>query len=271
MNVGQPTSNRFPMIATCAGLAAALVLGGAPASASTVAREEHPGTGAHSDAETRASAVRGDAAEALRSTVRAARAYYKAEVKVARAQYQLSLTPARTNLRAALADALTKAERAAALSDFQAAKRAAANARESAVAAAAAKRDAAIESALAEYLLATGKSAVLDALEVYRNNTKVAAATLELALNSARAAYKTDTSDEREQLSEQAGAATTAAERALAWAQFEAATIDEQQAYLEAVTSARATYLSALKKARSQFRAATGMSPKRLEQLPFRI
>lgn len=271
MTVRTSTSNRMWVIAACGGLAAAIGLGASPAAGSTWAREDLPGADEQHSGGPEASAVRGDAAALLRSSVRAARAYYKAEVKVARAQYDLSLTPARTNLRAALAGSATKVERAAAIADFQAAKKAAANALESAVAAAAAKRDAAIDSALAEYLVATGKSAVLEALEVYRNNAKMAAATLELALNSARAAYKTDTSDEREQLSDETGAATTAAERALAWARFEAATIDEQEAFRASVNSARATYRSALKKARSQFREATGMSTKRLAQLPFNI
>lgn len=238
-----------------------LVLGGSsPALAEQPARSDRP-----------IYAVDSSASQNLRTQVQAARALYRAEERVATAQYELALTPAKSARDAALAQAESKADRRAAQIDFLAAQSGAQTALESALSAAAAKRDAAIDKALAEYLLATGKSAVLDALQEYQTATKLAAATLELALNSAKAAYKTDTSDEREDLDAEIAAATSAGERALAWAKYESATRDEQAAYRTSVNSARTTYRSALKKARSEFRATTGMSTKRLQTLPFRI
>jgi hypothetical protein len=215
--------------------------------------------------------VRSDAAQQLRSSVRAARALYRAESRLARAQYDLSLTPALSALKSALKDAATTAERADAQDEYAAAKESAKSTLQAARTAAAAKRDAVIDKALAEYLLATGKADVLTALKTYKDATKLAGATLELALNSARAAYKTDTSDERGKLSDAIGDATSASDQAAAWQAFEVSTRDEQEAFTTSVLSARATYKSALKKARGEFRVATGMSTRRLEELPFKI
>lgn len=213
----------------------------------------------------------GEAADDLRAAVSGARAVYNAEVKVAKAQYELALTPATTAMRLAMQSARTKADRKAAQAEFAAAQTAAASTLAGAKSAAAAKRDAAIDKALAEYLLASGKSTTLEALRQYQTATKLAGATLELALDSAKAAYKTDTGDERDDLSAAIAAATTSDEQATAWSKFEAATRDEQAAYRYSVNSARSTYDSALRKARSEFRKATGTSTTALEKLPFQI
>jgi hypothetical protein len=241
----------------------AVLLLGAPAAApaQTLARNDHPGF----------ISIASGPAEELRTSVRAARDLYRAEVKVAHAQYDLAMTPARSALQEALRSARTRADRRAAQAEFATAQTSARTTLDGATQAAAANRDATIDKALAAYLLATGKSAILDALREYQSDTKLAAATLELALNSAKAAYKTDTSDERDDLNAAIAAATTSSEQALAWAVFEADTRDEQTAYRESVTSARSTYRSALRKAQAEFRAATGMSTKYLQRLPFRI
>lgn len=264
MSRAVPLSRFDHRVRICAGVAVCAVLlagGSAPAQAqppNRVDRQENVVT-------------TGQAADDLRAAVRGARAMYNAEVKVAKAQYELALTPAATALRIALDSARTKSERKAARAEYDAAQAAASSTLAGAKAAAAAKRDATIDKALAEYLLASGKSSTLDALRKYQTATKLAAATLELALDSAKAAYKTDTSDERDDLSKAIAAATTSDEQATAWASFEAATRDEQAAYRLSINSAGTTYNSALRKARAEFRKATGMSTKTLEQLPFQI
>lgn len=246
--------------------AAALILGvgGGPLTAAAgepPTRSDGPQVRANSD----------EARSALRNAVKGARELYRAEVRVALAQYELALAPARNKLSADLLTAKSTTARRDAERLYTEAKRAARNTLDSARAAAAAKRDATIDKALAEYLLATGKADVVEALAAYKLATEMAGNTLKLALDSARAAFRTDTSDERADLMEALAEATTGAERGQANADYERGIADERAAYERSIAGARATYASAMRKARAAFRATTGTTPKKLAELPFQV
>ena len=55
------------------------------------------------------------------------------------------------------------------------------------------------------------------------------------------------------------------------WLDFQAASTDERKAYERSIASARATYASAMSKARREFKVATDLSIKKLLRLPFTI
>jgi hypothetical protein len=211
------------------------------------------------------------AEDLLRSTVRAARATYKVEMAAARAQRAKALAEPRAERAAALKQAETKTERrlarraygrssAPVIREYRAAKQAAQ-----------AKRNAAIDEALAEYLVATGRPEIADALKAYRAATAVAGDTLELALKSGRDTLKTDTADERAQLVTDLEDATTAAERRAAWLDFQAASVKDFRAFERSIASARATYASAMVEARREFKSVTGLSIRKLLKLPFTL
>ena len=203
--------------------------------------------------------------------MRSARATYAAEIKAARAQRATGLAAPKAELAAALKLAETKAERRLARRAY--ARSAAPVIREyrTAKQASQAKRDATIDEALAEYLVATGKPTIAEALKAYRAATAIAGDTLELALKSGRDTLKTDTADERAQLVTDLEEATTEAERLDAWLDFQAASTDERRAYERSIASARATYASAMSEARREFKLATDLSIKKLLRLPFTV
>lgn len=249
--------------------AAALILvagligaGAIPANASTPQTTPQPSPSA---------TLRQDPAGDLRRAVRGVRTLYRAEVAMARAQYRLTMAPARTARRAGLAEAASSAQRDAVAQTFAKNQKAAAETLAAAKTAAANKRDATISAALSSYLAATGQTQVLNALKAYRSAVKLAESTLSLALDSAKAAYRTDTADERSDLAAAIASGTSAAERAQAWREFSAATSDERSEYRHAVSRARATHKSALVTARAAFRAATGTPVARILRLPYRI
>jgi len=134
-----------------------------------------------------------------------------------------------------------------------------------------AKRYATIDEALATYLVTTEKPDIAEALEAYLAATAIAGDTLELALKSGRDTLKTDTADERAQLVTDLEDATTESERTSSWLDFQAASTDERKAYERSIASARATYASAMSKARREFKVATDLSIKKLLRLPFTI
>ena len=211
------------------------------------------------------------AEDILLSTVRAARATYAAELKAAKAQRAAGLATPKADLASALKAAETKAERRLARRAY--ARSAAPVIREyqTAKLASRAKRDAVIDEALADYLVATGKPTIAEALKAYRAATSVAGDTLELALKSGRDTLKTDTADERAQLVTDLEDATTETERVAAWLDFQAASTDERLAYERSIASARATYASAMTEARRAFKLETDLSIKKLLRLPFTL
>jgi hypothetical protein len=245
------------------GVSVALLSGAfaAPVSADQAARSDDPDI----------IALQETAEDVLRSTVRSARALYTSEITAAKAQRATGLAAPRAELSTALKAAETKAERrlarraydrsaAPVIRDYQTAKQASQ-----------AKRDATIDEALAEYLVATGKPTIADALKAYRAATAVAGDTLELALKSGRDTLKTDTADERAQLVTDLEEAATDSERLNAWLDFQAASTDDRLAYERSIASARATYASAMSEARRAFKLATDLSIKKLLKLPFTV
>ena len=211
------------------------------------------------------------AEDILRSTVQAARATYKVEITAARAQRAKALAAPKAELASALKLAETKAERRLARRAYDRSAAPVIREYRTAKQAAQAKRNATIDEALAEYLVATEKPEIADALKEYRAATTIAGDTLELALKSGRDTLKTDTADERAQLVTDLEDATTEAERQAAWLDFQAASTDERQAYERSIASARATYASAMTEARRAFALETGLSIKKLLKLPFTI
>lgn len=207
----------------------------------------------------------------LRSTVRTARAAYAVEIKAARAQRAVGLTSPRAELAAALKDAETRAERRLARRAYDRSAAPVIKEYQTAKLALQAKRDAAVDQALAEYLVATGKQSIADALKAYRDATALAGETLKLALKSGRDTLKTDTADERAQLLTDLEETTTEAERLDAWLDFQAASTKDRKAYERSIASARATYASAMSEARREFKLATDQSIKKLLTLPFTI
>ena len=211
------------------------------------------------------------AEDALRTTVGSARATYAAEIKAARAQRATGLAAPKSELAAALKLAETKAERRLARRAYDRSAAPVIREYRTAKQASQAKRNATIDEALAEYLVATGKPTIADALKAYRAATAVAGDTLELALKSGRDTLKTDTADERAQLVTDLEEATTEAERLNAWLDFQAASTDDRRAYERSIASARATYDSAMSEARRAFKLATDLSIKKLLKLPFTV
>jgi hypothetical protein len=248
-------------ITACA-LGAALLVGGAalPATAdtATVTRSNEPDI----------TISELSPAEALGASVAAARKAYSLAVADARAARTSALATPRAELALALEEADTKAERRLARRTYAKAVAPIEAEYQSAKKSAAATRDAAIDEALAVYLVATGKPEVADALETYRRATATARDTLELALKSGRETFRTDTADERAALLADLEAAETEADRAEAWKDFVAATADEGTAHSTSIAAARATYRSALAKARAEFKASTGISIRSLQKLP---
>jgi hypothetical protein len=211
------------------------------------------------------------AEDVLRGSVRAARATYAAELKSAKAQRATGLATPKAELAAALKDAETKAERRLARRAYARSAAPVLGEYQTAKLASRAKRDAVIDEALADYLVATGKPTIADALKAYRAATSLAGDTLELALKSGRETLKTDTADERAQLVTDLEDATTETERGAAWLDFQAASTDERLAYERSIASARATYASAMTEARRAFRLETDLSIKKLLRLPFTL
>ena len=207
----------------------------------------------------------------LRTTVGAARANYAAEIKAARAQRATGLAAPKAELAAALKLADTKAERRLARRAYDRSAAPVIREYKTAKQASLAKRKAAIDEALAEYLVATGKPTIADALKAYRAATAIAGDTLELALKSGRATLKTDTADERAQLVTDLEEASTDSERLNAWLDFQAASTDDRLAYERSIASARATYASAMSEARRAFKLETDLSIKKLLRLPFTV
>ena len=245
------------------GVSVALVSGAfaAPVWADQAARSENPDI----------VALQETAEDILRSTVGSARALYSSEIAAARAQRDKGLAAPRVERAAALKAAESKAERRLARRAY--ARSAAPVIREyqTAKQASQAKRNATIDEALAEYLVATGKPTIADALKAYRAATAIAGDTLELALKSGRDTLKTDTADERAQLVTDLEEATTEAERLNAWLDFQAASTDDRRAYERSIASARATYASAMSEARRAFKLETDLSIKKLLTLPFTV
>jgi hypothetical protein len=211
------------------------------------------------------------AEDALRTTVGSARATYAAEIKAARAQRATGLAAPKSQLAAALKLAETKAERRLARRAYDRSAAPVIREYRTAKQASQAKRDATIDEALAEYLVATGKPTIADALKAYRAATAVAGDTLELALKSGRDTLKTDTADERAQLVTDLEEAATDSERLNAWLDFQAASTDDRRAYERSIASARATYASAMSEARRAFKLETDLSIKKLLKLPFTV
>jgi hypothetical protein len=211
------------------------------------------------------------AAEALRTTVGSARATYAAEIKAARALRATGLAAPKSELAAALKLAASKAERRLARRAYDRSAEPVIREYRTAKQASQAKRDATIDEALAEYLVATGKPTIADALKAYRAATAIAGDTLELALKSGRDTLKTDTADERAQLVTDLEEAATDSERLNAWLDFQAASTDDRLAYERSIASARATYASAMSEARRAFKLATDLSIKKLLKLPFTV
>jgi hypothetical protein len=207
----------------------------------------------------------------LRSTVLAARATYALELKAAKAQRTAGLASPKAELEAALKQAETKAERRLARRAYARSAAPVIGEYETAKLASRAKRDALVDVALADYLVATGKPAIAEALTAYRAAASVAGDTLELALKSGRDTLKTDTADERAQLVTDLEDATTETERQAAWLDFQAASTEERLAYERSIASARATYASAMTEARRAFKLETDLSIKKLLRLPFTL
>lgn len=245
------------------GLSVALLSGAfaAPVSADQAARSDNPDI----------IALQETAEDVLRSTVRSARALYASEITAARTQRAAGLAAPRAELAAARKVAETKAERRLARRAYDRSAAPVIREYQTAKQASQAKRNATIDEALAEYLVATGKPTIADALKAYRAATAVAGDTLELALKSGRDTLKTDTADERAQLVADLEEATTEAERLNAWLDFQAASTDDRLAYERSIGSARATYASAMSEARRAFKLATDRSIKKLLKLPFRV
>jgi hypothetical protein len=216
-------------------------------------------------------ALQETAEDILRSTVGTARALYSSEIAAARAQRDKGLAAPRVERAAALKAAESKAERRLARRAYARSSAPVIREYQTAKQASQAKRDATIDEALAEYLVATGKPTIADALKAYRAATTVAGDTLELALKSGRDTLKTDTADERAQLVTDLEEATTEAERSNAWLDFQAASTDDRRAYERSITSARATYASAMSEARRAFKLETDLSIKKLLTLPFTV
>lgn len=245
------------------GISAALLLGGvaAPVSADQAARSDDPDI----------VSLQESAEDVLRATVLSARATYAAEIKTARAQRASGLAGPKAELAAALKLARTKAERRVANRAYDRSAAPVKQEYRAAKQSALAKRKASTDEALATYLVTTGKPAIAEALKAYLAATAIAGDTLELALKSGRDTLKTDTADERAQLVTDLEDATTESERTSSWLDFQAASTDERKAYERSIASARATYSSAMSKARREFKVATDLSITKLLRLPFTI
>lgn len=254
-----PTAKWFVSI----GISAALLSGAlaVPVSADPVSRAGDPDI----------IALQETAEDTLRATARSARATYAAEIKAARAQRASGLAEPKAQLAVTLKAARTKAERRLARRAYDRSAAPVIQEYRTAKAALLAQRNATIDEALAMYLVETGKPAVAEALKAYLAATAIAGDTLELALKSGRATLKTDTADERAQLVMDLEEATTDAERNAAWLDFQAASTQDRKAYQRSIASARATYASAMSKARREFRLATDRSITKLLKLPFRV
>lgn len=250
---------RIPAAALCAVLLAGGVA--APVAADQSARSTDP----------QISALQRSAADSLKEAVAEARADYRAAVAEAREVRDEALASPRAERKRALKKADTKAERRAVRRAYRKAAAPIKQEYQTAKSAARATRSAAIDSALAQYLVTTGKPEIAEALAAYRSAAETAQETLDLALASSRAVYRTDTADEREQLLADLEQAASAAETADAWEDFVAACADERAAHAAAIAAARATYRSALKGARAEFRAETGITISSLLKLPFRL
>ena len=245
------------------GVSAALLTGAlaVPVSAEQASRSETP----------EISALELTAEETLRVAVSAARATYSTEIKAARSQRAAGLAAPKAELAAALKKAKTKAERRLARRGYDRSAAPVIREYRTVKAATQAKRNAAIDKALADYLVATEKATIADALKAYRAATAIAGDTLELALKSGRDTLKTDTADERAQLVTDLEEATTEKERLDAWLDFQAASTADRVAYEKSIASARATYASAMVEARREFKAVTDLSIKTLLKLPFKV
>ena len=234
----------------------------APASADQTTRSNEPQVTASQESAAQA---------ALRDAVEDARSTYRATITEARAVRDEALAAPRSERRKALRKADTRSERRAARRAYRKAAKPIKQEYRATRSAARAARKAAIQEAVADYLVATGDPEVVDALRQYRTAVETAGETLKLALASSRAVFRTDTADEREQLSADLELAETPDEVAQAWADFVAACAEERTAHATAVKAARATYASALAKARAELEDTTGMSKESLLRLPFTI
>ena len=171
------------------------------------------------------------AQQVLSAAVTQARAAYAVAINEAKAERKADLVGPKAERAVALAAADTKAERRLAKRQYARAAAPVLKEYASAKAAAVATRDAAIEVALANYLAATGRPELASALRTYRDATTQARATLALALQTARATYRTDTADERELLLTDLEQAETAADRQAAWQAFLDGSQDERRAH----------------------------------------
>jgi hypothetical protein len=211
------------------------------------------------------------AAEELRESVDEARATYRSTVASARETRDEALAAHRSVRKRALKRADTKAERRKARRAYRRAAAPIKREYRTAKSAAAITRRAAIDAALADYLVATGAPEASAALEEYRSATETARRTLQLALASSWAAYRTDTADEREQLLADLEQADTRKEVAAAWKDYMKATADERAARAASVSAARKTYRSARAEARSGFREETDETVSSMLVLPFKL
>lgn len=209
------------------------------------------------------------AQEALSTAVTQARTAYAVAIAEAKAERKADLVGPKAERAVALSAATTKAERRLAKRQYARAAAPIQDAYASAKSAAAATRDAAIEVALATYLAATGRPELATALRAYRDATAQARATLALALQTARATYRTDTADERELLMADLELAETATERQAAWQAFLDGSQGERKAQQASVRAARSTYFSAMRIARATFKADTGVSIRSLMRQAF--
>lgn len=250
---------RIPAAALCAVLLAGGVA--APVAADQSARSTDP----------QISSLERSAADTLKDSVARARADYREAVADARQVRDEALASPRAERTRALRKADTRAERRAARRAYRKAAAPIKQEYRTDKAAAAATRRAAIDSALAQYLVATGEPEMAEALAAYRSATENAQRTLHLALASSRAAYRTDTADERERLLGDLEQAGSAREIADAWDDFVAACAGERAAHAASIAAARAAFRSARAGARAEFRAETGITISSLLKLPFRV
>lgn len=210
-------------------------------------------------------------AQALRARAADARALYARAVAEAKEARNEALATPRAERDAGLESAGPKAERRAVRRAYRTTVAPIKAEYKSAKRAAKATRKATIDEALAEYLVATGQPEVMAALKDYRKAVTAAGTTVELALRSGRETFRTDTADERAQLVSDLEQADSQAERTEAWKDFVAGTAEEVAAHASSIAAARATYRSALAKARAEFALETGDSIRTLLRLPFKV
>ncbi len=201
-----------------------------------------------------------EARQQLRASVEAAWQEFVIEISRAKAARRAALRAPRADLADALTSAGSRDERTSARQAFARTAAAPRAAYRGARAEATKQRIAAVDRAVDAYLDASGQGDVATAARRYRAAVAQADDTLRLALASSRASFRTDTADEREELTIALAGASTNRARDAAWRDFQEATADERAALRAATAAARATERSAVTKAARQFRSRSGHS-----------